>query len=482
MHASALLDIALVVTAALLAGLLLQRLRQPAIVGYILAGAVLGPSGLELIADRETVGVLAELGVLLLLFTIGMELSLRGFRRVYRIALLGCGLQIGLAIFVMLLLSKVFGWPTPLAVLLGFVGALSSTAVAFKLLEDIGELRSEIGRTAVGVLIAQDLAVVPMLLVVDGMAGGEGLGWQAALKVLVAVALLAIMIAYLSRRERVGLPFMAAIGDNVELTAIVALAYCFGGALISALVGLSPAYGAFLAGLWIGNSHGRAPVLAAALPIQSVLLMVFFLSIGMLLDAGYIWANLTPVLVLLIVVTVFKSAANIAILRIVGEPWSRAWLAGMVLGQLGEFSFLLLAAGTAVGLLAAEHEKLITSLIALSLMSSPLWLLTERRLQRLAAGGISGFRQVLAQLYRKETRAIVVVSRYVATGAGDVARHSLKLGEDGKDLYHRLRGRGGGQPAEPEDTSGDAAFDDDGAGPTTAEPAEEAPKRIAPDA
>jgi CPA2 family monovalent cation:H+ antiporter-2 len=188
------------------------------------------------------------------------------------------------------------------------------------------------------------------------------------------------------------------------------------------------------------------------------------------------------VLVLLVVVTVFKSAANIAILRIVGEPWSRAWLAGMVLGQLGEFSFLLLAAGTAVGLLAAEHEKLITSLIALSLMSSPLWLLTERRLQRLAAGGISGFRQVLAQLYRKETRALVTVSRYVAASAGEVARHSLKLGEDGKDLYHRMRGRGGEQPAEPEDRSGDAAFDDDAAGPTPAEPAEEAPKRITPGA
>ena len=464
MHADALLDIAVVVTAALVSGLLFQRLRQPAIVGYILAGAVLGPSGLALIADREAVAVLAELGVLLLLFVIGMELSLRGFRRVYRIALLGCGLQILTAVGVMLLLSRVFHWPLPLAVLLGFIGAISSTAVAFKILEDMGELRSEVGRTAVGVLIAQDLAVVPMLLLIDGMAGGAGFGFGAALKVVVAIALLVAMIAYLTRRERVHLPLISTIRDNIELTAIVALAYCFGAALISALLGLSAAYGAFLAGLWIGNSHGRAPVLAAAMPIQSVLLMVFFLSIGMLLDIFYIWANLLPVMVLLVFVTLVKTILNVGILRLVGEPWPRAWQAGMVLGQLGEFSFLLLAAGAALGVLSPDHEKLVTSIIALSLMTSPLWFLTARRLQRLASGGISGFRQVVTQLYGREARAVAVVSQQVAVGAGDVVRLSLKLGEEGIDAYHRIRGgndaEGDGE-VETQDNSRDVSFQSD---------------------
>ena len=198
-------------------------------------------------------------------------------------------------------------------------------------------------------------------------------------------------------------------------------------------------------------------MLAAALPIQSVLLMVFFLSIGMLLDTGYIRDNLVQVLVLLIVVTVCKIAANIAILRVVGEPWSRAWLAGVVLGQLGEFSFLLLAAGATVGLLSPEHEKLVSALIALSLMTSPLWLLTTRRLQGLAESGISGFRQVLAQLYGKETRALVVVSRSLAERAGAMARHSLKVGEDGRDVFHRLRGSGAGKELADGD---DAAFGD----------------------
>lgn len=459
MHTGALLDIAIIVTAALLLGLFLQRLRQPPIVGYILAGAMLGPSGAGLIADREAVGMLAELGVLLLLFVIGMELSLRGFRRVYRVALLGCGLQILVSVGVMMLLSYAFDWPTPLAVLLGFVGALSSTAVAFKILEDIGELRTEVGRTAVGVLIAQDLAVVPMLLVIEGLAGGGESAWVPIIKVLIAVGLLVAMIAYLTRRERVHLPFMTSIGDNPELAAIVVLAYCFGAGLLSALFGLSPAYGAFLAGLWIGNSLGRGPVLAAAMPIQSVLLMVFFLSIGMLLDVGYIWANLVPVLVLLAMVTLGKTVLNVGILRLAGEPWPRAWLAGMVIGQLGEFSFLLLATGANSGLLSADHEKLITAIIAISLMTSPFWLVTERRLHLLAQSGIFGFRQVVRQLYRGEIRAVSVVSHQVMAGANAVVRRSLKVGESGVEAYHRLRGGAG--EAEPEGASQarDVGFD-----------------------
>ena len=319
MHTDALLDITIVVAAALVCGLALRRLRQPPIVGYIVAGALFGPSALGLIESREAIGTLAELGVLLLLFIIGMELSLRAFRRVLRLAVLGGLAQILLSVGVMLLLGGAFGWPMPLAILLGFVVALSSTAVAFKILEEIGELRTDVGRVAVGVLIAQDLAVVPMLLLVDGMAGDAGLPKAAIGKTLLAVGLLALMIAYLTRRERVAMPFAEAIGDNVELTALVALTFCFLAALISALFGLSPASGAFLAGLWIGNSRSRARVLAATLPIQGVLLMVFFLSIGFLLDLGFIWENVGQVLTLLVVVTLCKTAMNVAITAPVGR-------------------------------------------------------------------------------------------------------------------------------------------------------------------
>jgi len=415
MHTEGLFEIALVAACALILGLVLQRLRQPAIVGYIVAGVILGPSGFDLFPDRGPIQTLAELGVLLLLFIIGMELSLRAFRRVLRLAVLGAGAQILLSIGVMLILARVFDRSVETAIVMGFVVALSSTAVAIKLLEDIGELRTAVGRTALGVLIAQDLAIVPMLLIVDGLAGGTGIPLTGYIKLFAAVALLAGMIALLTGRSRVGVPFAKRIHGNVELAAITALAYCFGAALISALLGLSPAYGAFLAGLWLGNSTARAPLLAAARPIQSVLLMVFFVSIGLLLDIQFIWDNFAEVMSILLVVTVLKTIMNVAVLRVLREPWPRAWIVGVSIGQIGEFSFVLVAAGVAAGLVLDTAGRIAVSVIALSLMLSPLWLLFSRRLERLVGSNVQTLREYLESLFSPEAGHVATKALYPRT-------------------------------------------------------------------
>jgi Kef-type K+ transport system membrane component KefB len=203
-HITDLTGIAVVASVAVISGLALIRLRQPAIVGYILAGVLLGPSGLALIGRTEGLITLAELGVLMLLFLIAMELSIRAFVTVLRTALLCALLQIGVALGLTFLLALLMNWPVKTAVLLGFIVSLSSTAVAIKMLEDIGELRTHIGRITVGVLIAQDLAVVPMLIVAAAMAGEGHFTYIVAIKVAVSVALLAALIWYLSRRQRVG--------------------------------------------------------------------------------------------------------------------------------------------------------------------------------------------------------------------------------------------------------------------------------------
>jgi CPA2 family monovalent cation:H+ antiporter-2 len=170
-----LVPIAFLLVGAIAGGLLLASLRQPPLVGYILAGAVLGPSGIGLITDRETVNLLAELGVLVLLFVVGMQLSLRAFRNIYETALGATALQIGLSVLLMLMIAPLFDWPYGTAVLFGFVVSMSSTVVSISMLEDVGELRSDAGRLAVGVSIAPDLAVVPMLIIVSGLASATGI-------------------------------------------------------------------------------------------------------------------------------------------------------------------------------------------------------------------------------------------------------------------------------------------------------------------
>jgi len=395
--------IALVVVAALLCGLGMERLRQPAILGYMVAGVLLGPSALGVVKDLAQINVLAELGVLMLLFVIGMELSLRVFKRIWKLAAAVAGLQIAASMLVFWLLSFVFGWPLEMAVLMGFVVAMSSTAVAIKILHDAGEIKTRGGRIAVGVLIAQDMAVVPMMLTV-GVMGRGGFEWMTLVSLTGAVGLLAGLVWYLSRGRKLDLPLPKLSGKKrEELGPLMAIAFCFSAAAISGLLGLSAAYGAFVAGLVIGNSNLKETIFAEVKPIQSILMMVFFLSIGLLIDLNYIWQNLGLVMAVLFMVTVFKTALNVGVIRALGQPWSVAVLSGIVLAQIGEFSFLLAGVAVTSGVIPPETSRLVVAVTVLSLLMSPLWTMSARRLHGMAADGIDTVGEVWTIAFGPET-------------------------------------------------------------------------------
>ncbi|MDA0675042.1 MAG: cation:proton antiporter, partial [Proteobacteria bacterium] len=399
-HAADLSALATVALAALLCGLAFRRFGQPAIVGYIAAGLALGPAGFGVVLDRAAIGGLAELGVLLLLFVVGMELSVRTFRRLWHVYVSVTVLQAAVGTGVLLLLARLFDWPFGLALLMGFMVALSSTAVAIKMLDDLGLSRSRVGRVTVGVLIAQDLAVVPMILAVRAVGGG-GWGWDGGTKIAIAILLLVGLVFVLGRGRRISLPF-AEMGRQRELAPVLALAFCFGAAALTGLAGLSAAYGAFLAGIVIGNSRERHALLDVTRPLESVLVMVFFVSIGLLVDVGYILDNAGLVLLLFLLVAMFKTVLNATLLRLFGQPWPKAFMAAILLAQVGEFSFLLAGTGMAAGVIGEEGQRLIVAVTVLSLALSPLWVLTARRIRHLASQGITSASQVLRLVYAPE--------------------------------------------------------------------------------
>jgi len=295
-----------------------------------------------------------------------------------------------------------------IVIILACAIALSSTAVAIKMLERIDELRTNTGRIAIGVLIAQDLAIVPIILIIRGMGGG-GFNNLVLIKVGISIAILLAMILFFGRKKSVRLPFSKTIEQNPDLTPLAALVFCFGSAFISGSIDLSAAYGAFLGGLILGNTTERHTMVKATKPIQSVLMMVFFLSIGLLMDLSYIWHNLGKVLILLAFITIGKTFINVSILHLLKQPWPRAFLAGVILAQMGEFSFLLAQIGTEVKLLTDDGHKLIISLAVLSLAISPFWMATARRLHELAPVRIKTFKQLLSLIWGREIDAISTV-------------------------------------------------------------------------
>jgi CPA2 family monovalent cation:H+ antiporter-2 len=380
-------EITLILTVALGCGLLLETFGQPAILGYILAGVFLGPSGFELIQNHELIELLADLGVLMVLFVVGMSLNLQSFKRILWVALSTTMLQILGALGLAFGLGWIFGWALPFTLLVAFAIALSSTAVAVKVLENGNELNSDVGRLTLGILVAQDLAIVPMILILKDINGT--IDWSfLALKILFALGILSLFVWYLSRQRKVHF-FFHFTQNRPELPSLVSLAFCFGFAALSGFLQLSVAYGAFLAGLILGNSRERSLMLQVIMPIYSVLVMTFFFSVGLLIDVYFIWKNFFLIFFLLAGVLIFKTFMNFGILRLLRQTWPTTFLSGVVLSQMGEFSFLLVTLSSDLKVIGPYYQQLLITLTALSLAFSPMWLLMSKKLRgayRLRAG------------------------------------------------------------------------------------------------
>ncbi|MHA1572002.1 MAG: cation:proton antiporter domain-containing protein, partial [Alphaproteobacteria bacterium] len=267
-------------------------------------------------------------------------------------------------------------------------------------------------------------AVVPMMLILEVAAAGE-FDIMLLGRIALSIGLLAILIFWLSRRRRVNLPEPGVVKFHPDLMPVLGLAVCFGAATASGLLGLSPAYGAFLAGLTIGNSNLRTGMLETVMPIQGVLMMVFFLSVGLLIDINLIWQNIGIILTMLLAVTVLKTVLNVGILRALRLPWTEAMVTGLVLAQVGEFSFLLAGAGVRMEIIDIGDFRLVITVTALSLAISSLWLAAARRLQNAALSQSAPGRQVFSLLYGRE-------AGWVASG------------------YRRLRGRAPPTRLEPQ--------------------------------
>jgi monovalent cation:H+ antiporter-2, CPA2 family len=365
------IDLVLAVFAAFAGGLIAQRLGQPVILGYLVGGILIGPFTPGPTAHLESVQVLAEIGVAFLMFALGAEISVSEFRRLGRVTAIGGPLQILATMTLGPLLAPLMGLSFVQGIFLGGLLALSSTVVAVKVLMARGELGALHGRVALGILIVQDIAVVPMVVILPALAtGGDRLLPDLGLAAAKAAGVL--LSAYLIGTRSV--PWLlgrVAHGRSRELFLLAVVGLALGTAMVTQLAGLSLAFGAFLAGLVIAESEYRTQVVAEVLPMRDLFASLFFVSVGMLIDPMALLGQLGWVLAVAAAVLVLKSAIVALIVALLGMSVPVALRAGLALAQVGEFSFVLARVGIDAGAIPDEVFNLLLAIALVTIILTP---------------------------------------------------------------------------------------------------------------
>jgi CPA2 family monovalent cation:H+ antiporter-2 len=349
----------------------LHRIKIPSVVGFLLAGVLLGPHGLHLIKDLSTIQTLAEIGVILLLFTIGLEFSLSRFLKM-RLEVFGIGgLQVSLTVVLTALIAHHwFGIEnTSTAVFLGFLTALSSTAIVMKLLSDRAEVDTPHGRISIGILIFQDLCVVPFMLFIPILSGGAGLS-EIGLALGEAVAIIVIVL-FSARWLVPAILHQVVRTKSRELFVITILIICFGIAFITSEFGLSLALGAFLAGLVISESEYSHEATSTILPFKDSFNGLFFISVGMLMNTSFFIEHVQLVLMLFGGIVILKFFSSFVSINLMKRPLRMSIHSGMNLAQVGEFSFVLALAGLSAGLISNDIYQNFLSAAIFTMLLTP---------------------------------------------------------------------------------------------------------------
>jgi CPA2 family monovalent cation:H+ antiporter-2 len=426
-----------------------HRLRLPPVVGFLITGMVVGPSGLGWIHHSARIEAFAEIGIVLLLFGIGLEVSTPRLRKLGRMLVVGGSLQVGLTTGAVMLAAWAFGSALSVALFYGFVAALSSTAIVLKRYVDRRELDTPHARVATAVLLFQDLLIVPLLLLVPMLAGvGEVSALDLALRLGGGILIVGLVFVAGRYVMPAALHLLADTGVR-ELLLLAALFVCFGGALLTEWLGFSLALGSFLAGVLIADSQFQHHVLAETGPLRDVFNSLFFVSVGMLVDWGTAGDHPAWLLGLTLGVILLKAAVMIPVVALLGYPTATRLGAGLALAQIGELSFLLAHSGHRNGLIDDLAYQLLLATAVLTMLVTPALIALHPWL--------------VAKLSRRgaESELIAPADQIVIAGFGLVGRQlaavlrSARTGYRQIDLDpHRVRAaRDAGEPV----TFGDAS-------------------------
>lgn len=352
--------------------LVCAQFRIPTVVGLLLTGVLSGPHGLGLVKGIHEVEMMAEVGIVLLLFTIGLEFSLVKLMRIKQLVLIGGLLQVVVTVLVTAALSSLAGFSTGSSVFIGFLVSLSSTAIVLRILQEKAQIGTPHGQSILAILIFQDIAVVPMMLMTPFLAGTENIDTLMLFYKLGKGILVVIGVFLLAQWGVPYLLFQIARTRNTQLFILSILFICISVAWITSSIGLSLALGAFLAGLIISESEYSSQAVGHILPFQQVFTSFFFVSIGMLFNVGFLFEHPGMALFATLVVVAVKLSVGTGVISAMGYPLRAALLTGIGVAQVGEFAFILAANGISYDLLTPDEYQLFLAVSLLTMALTPL--------------------------------------------------------------------------------------------------------------
>jgi CPA2 family monovalent cation:H+ antiporter-2 len=353
---------------------LFHRAKLPALVGFLITGVLIGPYGAAIITETRVVERLADIGVVLLLFTVGIEFSIADIIKSGRQFLIGGGTQVLLTIAAVTGIALMINYTLPQALFFGFLASLSSTAIVLKMYSDRSELDTTHGRLATGVLLFQDIAVVPMMLMLPVLGEASAAGSVTLLSVLISLgkAVIGLVGVYFAARQVVPFLLHQVIRlKNREMFFLLVVLLCLGAAWVTYTLGLSLALGAFLAGLIISESEYSHHIVAEIIPFRDYFASIFFISIGMLLHTSYLIMHWPVLIFMTTILILIKTGLVIVTATALRYPIRSTLLAGLGLAQIGEFSFLLAQQGQLRGLMTGEVFQMFINASILSMLATP---------------------------------------------------------------------------------------------------------------
>jgi monovalent cation:H+ antiporter-2, CPA2 family len=400
-----------------------NKLKFPSIIGFLITGIIIGPSGLKLIDDMAGIQLMAEIGVAFLLFTIGIEISLSRFLKHLSEFLLTGGLQILFTFLAGTFIGLLLHWSVNQSIFIGFLLSHSSSALVLKILNDRGDEESPQGRISIGIILFQDIIVVPMMLLIPFLAGGAGQSmWTIVWKLLQSL-LIIVLILFVARRV---IPIILEKLVNAQMRdifAITSIVITLGIAWISHSIKLSMAIGAFMAGLALSDTDFTHQIISDIKPFRDIFLSVFFVSFGMILDINFVLQNPVYIISALLIIILIKAAIVFGLVKFLKYPLRTALLSGVILAQIGEFSFVLASEGFKNKIISEYIYQSFISASVLAFILSPVMITVAYYI-------LSRKKSVPSPAETKQDSSLFVSNHVIICGMGLNGRNLVKVLKD----------------------------------------------------